>query len=105
MSHKIETSPVVSVSSARRVGAAYAVHTDSAAQAQGLLESRREDALTLTDGARLLGELQQQLTQGAAPFDTARVERLRQQVQDGSYATDASRIADRLLRMEADFRP
>jgi negative regulator of flagellin synthesis FlgM len=57
------------------------------------------DSVELTPSGRALGE------NGAdAPVDTARVDRLRQSIADGSYRVDADRIAGRLLDVERTHR-
>jgi len=42
-------------------------------------------------------------TRRPVPFDSARVNELRQALSEGSYRIDAQRIADRLLAMESDL--
>lgn len=56
------------------------------------------DQLKLTDSALALQEAAR--TDDSAVIDTARVERLRQALADGSYKVDAGRIADRMLALD-----
>ena len=53
------------------------------------------DRLDLTASARVLGD-----SGTDAPIDSARVDKLRQAIADGSYRIDADRIAGRLLDLE-----
>ncbi len=55
------------------------------------------DSVTLTRGARQLAQLD-----GAqnAPVDSKRVQSIRQNLKNGSYVIDPSRVADKLIGME-----
>ena len=79
----IRTTPDVAAASGRRADAAR-----SEAPVGG------GDSVELTPSARVLGE------SGEAPVDTARVDRLRQSIADGSYRVDADRVAGKLLDIE-----
>ncbi|TAK54322.1 MAG: flagellar biosynthesis anti-sigma factor FlgM [Gammaproteobacteria bacterium] len=58
-----------------------------------------EDQVTLTDSARQLQRLSEEVA--AAPeLDTARVAALRQAIERGEYQVDARRVADRMLALE-----
>lgn len=59
----------------------------------------QDDSVTLTDTARRLGELQNQVAQQPV-VDDQRVERIRQALTDGSYAVDNARVADKLFQFE-----
>jgi negative regulator of flagellin synthesis FlgM len=60
---------------------------------------RYGDWVTLTDTATRLRDLSQHLAD--EPFlDTRRVERIQQQLAEGSYRIDATQIADKLLAQE-----
>lgn len=56
----------------------------------------------VTGAARNLAALEQS-ARAQPPVDELRVAAVRQRLQDGSYDIDPQRIADRLLRMEADL--
>lgn len=56
----------------------------------------------LTGAARGLAAIEQSLRAMPA-VDELRVSAVRQRLQDGSYEIDPQRVADRLLRMEADL--
>jgi negative regulator of flagellin synthesis FlgM len=58
--------------------------------------------VSLTSAARKLAEIEESLRAMPA-VDELRVASLRQRLQDGSYEIDPQRIADRLLRLEADL--
>lgn len=60
------------------------------------------DQVTVTDGARQLTEL---VSAAAAEpgFDQARVDALRQAIEDGSYRVDAQRLAASLMDFERQF--
>jgi negative regulator of flagellin synthesis FlgM len=84
------------------------VGTDRAVQRKGL-ETEAEgapktsiggaDTVSITGSARQLAALEQALKEQPA-VDEARVARLRAAIESGSYQVDASRIADKLLRLE-----
>jgi negative regulator of flagellin synthesis FlgM len=64
--------------------------------------SKPSDSVSITDAARRLAALQEQLA--AMPeVDAARVTELRQQVEQGKYKANPGAIADRLLQLERDF--
>ncbi len=58
------------------------------------------DALTLTDSAMRLREIEQGLNE-APVEDVKRVEQIRQSIGDGTYQVDAQRVAERLLEFES----
>jgi negative regulator of flagellin synthesis FlgM len=65
--------------------------------------SGQSDRVTLTDAAAKLHDLSRQLAD--EPFvDTQRVDRIKQQLADGSYKIDAAQIADKLLEQEQSLR-
>ena len=58
-----------------------------------------DDTVTLTDTAIKLRELSRRVA--AEPLaDTPRLDRIRQQLTDGTYEVNAARIADRLLLLD-----
>lgn len=60
------------------------------------------DSVSITDAARRLTALQEQLA--AMPeIDAARVTELSQQIDQGKYRANPAAIADRLLQLERDF--
>lgn len=92
------------------------VETKPARIAPGSPVQRRQDAapagsgpspadgadLHLTGAARNLASIEQALRAMPA-VDELRVAAVRQRLQDGSYEIEPQRVADRLLRMEADL--
>jgi len=59
----------------------------------------RDDSVTLTDTARRLVELKNQL--GNMPsVDSHRVEQVRQALEDGSYQIDPSRVGEKVFQFE-----
>ena len=60
------------------------------------------DSVKLTEDARLMQQLQQQLTQAPA-VDGRRVAETRLALAEGRYEVDARRVADKLLRMEREL--
>jgi negative regulator of flagellin synthesis FlgM len=58
--------------------------------------------LHLTGAARGLAAIEQSL-RALSAVDELRVAAVKQRLQDGSYEVDPQRVADRLLRMEADL--
>lgn len=57
------------------------------------------DSVSLTESARRLSELSSEAAAGAA-VDFARVETVRQALDEGLYEIDARKIAERLLALE-----
>lgn len=74
-------------------GAAGASSTDAAAQTAGGV-----DKVNLTDSARALQEASR--AGDASPVDSAKVERIRQELASGTYQVNPGRIADGLLSIE-----
>ncbi len=63
------------------------------------VKAPRDDSVTLTDTARRLGELKNQL--GDMPVvDSQRVERVRQAIDDGGYQIAPARVADKIFQFE-----
>jgi negative regulator of flagellin synthesis FlgM len=60
------------------------------------------DSVKLTDDARLMQQLQQQLAQAPA-VDGRRVAETRLALAEGRYEVDAHSVADKLLRMEQEL--
>jgi negative regulator of flagellin synthesis FlgM len=65
-------------------------------------DAKRADSVQLTDTAAKLAELQAEVA-AADGVDLERVDAIRQQIADGSYAVDADRIADALMTMEKEL--
>lgn len=63
---------------------------------------QKQAEVHVTGAARNLAALEQSVRAQPA-VDELRVAAVRQQLEDGSYEIDPQRIADRLLRMEADL--
>jgi negative regulator of flagellin synthesis FlgM len=85
-----------------RVAAASPVRgtRDAAAAASDSAASSTD--VHLTGAAKGLAAIEQSLRAMPA-VDELRVAAVRQRLQDGSYEVDPQRVADRLLRMEADL--
>lgn len=71
-----------------------AVATDSAAV-------KTNDSVSLTDSARALQQASSTTTQ--SPVDTARVDKIRQSLANGSYQVDAGKIASSLVSLESQI--
>jgi len=64
--------------------------------------SKPANPVQITDQARQLAALEQ--TVNSVPVvNEAKVARIRQAIEDGSYQVSAERIADKLLRMDRDL--
>lgn len=61
------------------------------------------DSVQLSANAQKLAELEAKV-QAAADMDTAKVERLKSAVADGSYQPDSENIANQLLAQDHEFR-
>jgi negative regulator of flagellin synthesis FlgM len=81
-------------------------HAASAGQAAGSEADARAataDTVSLTSSAQLLKRLEEILA--AAPAsDAKRIAALKAAIDSGTYAVDASAIAERLIRLEQDLR-
>lgn len=74
----------------------------SGSSAPATTTSRPSDSVSITDAARRLAALQEQIA--ALPeVDAARVTELRQAIEQGKYKASPGAIADRLLQLERDF--
>jgi negative regulator of flagellin synthesis FlgM len=71
--------------------------TTPAAQAQA-----QTDSVSITDAARRLAALQESIA-SLPEVDAKRVTELRQAIEQGQYAADPGKIADRLLQLERDL--
>lgn len=61
-----------------------------------------QDRVTLTETASVLGALLQSLDK-VPVVDNARVAKISDQIQQGSYHVDSARIADKLLDLESQL--
>lgn len=95
--HKIngfESRPVqVGTGSVQRKG------HESATDATARLKVSGADPVQITGSAKQLAALEQSLKDQPA-VDEARVAALRSAIESGTYKVDATRVADKLLRME-----
>ena len=64
--------------------------------------SVKSDQVSLTANGRILEEAINSL-KTQSPIDDKRVAEIRQQIQDGTFEIDATKIAQRLLETEADL--
>ena len=60
---------------------------------------KEDDAVTLSSGASQLQELGRSLAENA-PFDQAKVDRIKDLISQGEYQIDSSKIAERLRQFE-----
>lgn len=60
---------------------------------------KEDDAVTLSSGASQLQEVGQTLAE-SAPFDQAKVDRIKDLISQGEYQIDSSRIAEKLRQFE-----
>ena len=95
-------SPSPRVDTDRRTGGA---KTDAGSSEPTARQSNvlSDDTVELTDTASRLSELAQEV-RAVDGVDVERVEAIRQRIADGSYAIDAGRIADALIRQEQELR-
>lgn len=64
-------------------------------------ESRGNDTVALTDGARLMQRVESQLA-AAGETDPARVEAIKAEIASGDYQIDDREIADKILRSDRE---
>ncbi len=64
--------------------------------------ARQADSVSITDTARRLAALQE-VVAGMPEIDAGRVAALSQAIEQGQYAADPRKIADRLLQLERDL--
>ncbi len=62
-------------------------------------DQKSADSLTLTDSVMNLKKLEDSIAQ-LPIMDIQKVERIQNQIKDGSYQIDAEKIADRIIEME-----
>ncbi len=60
---------------------------------------REDDAVTLSSGASQLREMGRTMAE-SAPFDQAKVDRIKDLISQGEYQVDSSRIAEKLRQFE-----
>ena len=65
-------------------------------------ETPGSDTVSLTDSARLLQKLEENVA-NTPVVDSLRVDALKKAVQDGSYQIDAGNIADKLLDIDREL--
>jgi negative regulator of flagellin synthesis FlgM len=90
----VDTGKPRAVAGTRRTGTVTSASTPAT--------NKTTDSVSITDAARRLAALQEQLA-GMPEVDTARVTELRQQIDQGKYKANPGAIADRLLQLERDF--
>ncbi len=76
--------------------------TNNPAAEQRAASAGSSDAVALTDTASAIKQAERALADQPA-VDSARVERIRAAIADGSYEIDAQRIADKLVDMESSL--
>lgn len=60
------------------------------------------DSITLTEAGNQLTAASREMA-AAAPFDSAKVERIKALIAEGRYAIDPQRIADRFIELESSL--
>ncbi len=73
--------------------------SDPATDATGKIQVGGADAVHITGSAKQLASLEQTL-KDVPVIDEARVAKLRSAIESGTYVIDATRVADKLLRLE-----
>jgi negative regulator of flagellin synthesis FlgM len=99
---RIKGTDTSAVDSGKARGVGGTPRTGQVAGASTPATAKPTDSVSITDAARRLAALQDQLA--AMPeVDAARVTELRQQIDQGKYKSNPGAIADRLLQLERDF--
>ena len=82
-------------------GSATTQNTGASSNGATSATSGSDDRVQLTDSARALQEASR--TSQGATVDTKKVEQVRQALANGSYRIDASRIADRMIKLDSQL--
>lgn len=83
--------------------AANKVRTESSPHGKDATQlSASEDTVELTANARLLERLERNL-ESVSEIDRARVDAVKQQIENGEYQIDAENIANALLKLEMEI--
>jgi|SRR5690554_5893131 len=76
--------------------------TDNPRTEAGSASGKQADSVSLSQSARALQAVNQ-LDNQASEVDQARVEQLRQAIEEGSYKVDSQRLANKMLGFDAMF--
>jgi negative regulator of flagellin synthesis FlgM len=64
--------------------------------------SSRQDAVTLSQGGKAIGQMHQQMANQPS-FDSAKVEAIKDAIANGSYKVDAEKLADNMVKFEDEL--
>ncbi len=64
--------------------------------------SAQQDAVSLSDQGKAIGQMQSQMA-SSAPFDSAKVQAIKEAIANGSYVVDADKLADNMIRFEKEL--
>jgi negative regulator of flagellin synthesis FlgM len=64
--------------------------------------SARQDAVTLSQGGKAIGQMHQQMASQPS-FDSAKVAAIKDAIANGSYTVDAEKLADNMMKFEDEL--
>ena len=62
-----------------------------------------QDAVSLSQHSKDISELQQKMA-SETPFDSSKVNAIKEAITNGSYTVDPEKLADSIIRFESDFK-
>ncbi|MCL9777433.1 flagellar biosynthesis anti-sigma factor FlgM [Vibrio methylphosphonaticus] len=64
--------------------------------------SAKQDAVTLSQGGKAIGQMHQQMASQPS-FDTAKVAAIKEAIANGSYTVDPEKLADNMIKFEDEL--
>ncbi len=64
--------------------------------------SAQQDAVTLSQGGKAIGQMHQQMA-SQPTFDAAKVAAIKETISNGSYTVDAEKLADNMMKFEDEL--
>jgi len=64
--------------------------------------SVKQDAVSLSDQGKAIGQMQSQMA-SKPPFDSAKVQAIKDAIANGSYVVNADKLADNMIRFEKEL--
>ncbi|MCW8347679.1 MULTISPECIES: flagellar biosynthesis anti-sigma factor FlgM [Vibrio] len=64
--------------------------------------SAKQDAVTLSQGGKAIGQMHQQMASQPS-FDTAKVAAIKEAIANGSYTVDPEKLADNMIKFEEEL--
>ncbi|MFA0088756.1 flagellar biosynthesis anti-sigma factor FlgM [Vibrio sp. 10N.286.49.C2] len=74
----------------------------SSSSAQVSQSSAKQDAVTLSQGGKAIGQMHQQMASQPS-FDTAKVAAIKEAIANGSYTVDPEKLADNMIKFEDEL--